>query len=159
MHELLGTMGLFACLWSALQGLPLELATLQGATWSAAALAPFIGFGLAMFAFYRWGHPEPGATCMVLSFPVQTLPCSMVAAAAAAAAVTAFHAGGSPLCLRLLVPQPPPTLATAWLSSAPAASAPAAPAAAAASAPADPAASASAPAAPAAAAAAWCRMS
>ena len=55
MHELLGTMGLFGCLWSALQGLPLELATLRGATWSAAALVPFLGFGLAMFAFYRWG--------------------------------------------------------------------------------------------------------
>ena len=51
-EELLGTLGLFGCLWSALQGLPLELGTLRNATWAAPVLAPFLGFGLAMFAFY-----------------------------------------------------------------------------------------------------------
>jgi hypothetical protein len=61
-HELLGMLGLFGGLWSAAQGLPLELGTLAAATWTPAALAPFLGFGLSMFLFYslvpyelRWG--------------------------------------------------------------------------------------------------------
>ncbi|PRW60646.1 solute carrier family 35 member F1-like [Chlorella sorokiniana] len=61
-EELLGMLGCFGCLWSAAQGLPLELPTLLRATWSPAVLLPFLGFGLAMFTFYslvplelRWG--------------------------------------------------------------------------------------------------------
>jgi len=56
-HELLGTMGLFGCLWSALQGLPLELHTLRAAQWTPAVLLPFLGFAAAMFAFYRRAGP------------------------------------------------------------------------------------------------------
>lgn len=51
--ELLGTTGLFGCLWSALQGLPLELHTLQAAHWGPATLLPFLGFAACMFCFYR----------------------------------------------------------------------------------------------------------
>jgi hypothetical protein len=61
-HELLAMLGVFGCLWSAAQGLPLELGTLTAAHLSAASLAPFLGFGAAMFAFYslvplelQWG--------------------------------------------------------------------------------------------------------
>lgn len=53
--ELLGTTGLFACMWSALQGLPLELSTLQAAHWGTATVLPFLGFAACMFCFYRWG--------------------------------------------------------------------------------------------------------
>lgn len=52
-EELLGTLGLWGCLWSALQGLPLELHTLLDASWAAPVLLPFLGFAAAMFAFYR----------------------------------------------------------------------------------------------------------
>lgn len=55
-------LGCFGCLWSALQGLPLELPTLLHASWPPAVLLPFLGFGLAMFTFYslvplelQWG--------------------------------------------------------------------------------------------------------
>lgn len=55
-------LGCIGCLWSAAQGVPLELPTLLRATWSPAVLLPFLGFGLAMFTFYslvplelRWG--------------------------------------------------------------------------------------------------------
>ena len=54
-HELLGCLGAWGCLWGLAQGLPLELHTLLGASWTPAALLPFLGFGAAMFAFYRWG--------------------------------------------------------------------------------------------------------
>ena len=53
-----------------MQGLPLELHTLASAHWSPAALLPFLGFGLSMFAFYslvpyqlQWG----GAALLNLS--------------------------------------------------------------------------------------------
>lgn len=52
MSELLGTMGLFGCIWSAAQGLPLELHILRAANWAPSLLLPFLGFSCCMFAFY-----------------------------------------------------------------------------------------------------------
>lgn len=57
MEELLGTLGLWGCLWSALQGLALEWHVVAQAHWVPSVALPFAGFGLAMFAFYRWGRP------------------------------------------------------------------------------------------------------
>lgn len=61
-HELLGMLGVFGCVWSAAQGLPLELGTLTAAAWGPSALLPFLGFGACMFVFYslvpyelKWG--------------------------------------------------------------------------------------------------------
>ncbi|GAB4822483.1 hypothetical protein N2152v2_009529 [Parachlorella kessleri] len=69
-QELLAMQGAFGMLWSLMQGLPLELHTLAAAHWSPAALLPFLGFGLSMFAFYslvpyqlQWG----GAALLNLS--------------------------------------------------------------------------------------------
>ena len=50
--ELLTMLGAFGLLWSLVQGLPLELPGLLAAHWTAAATAPWIAFGVAMFSFY-----------------------------------------------------------------------------------------------------------
>lgn len=70
-EELLGSLGLWGCLWSALQGLPLELHTLLGAAWSPAVAVPFFGFGVAMFAFYRCGGRPAGISrvCVLVLRP------------------------------------------------------------------------------------------
>lgn len=71
MEELLGTLGLWGCVWSVLQGLPTELPTLLAAHWTPAVALPFCGFGLAMFAFYRW--VDRGGVCAMgwlVSWPV-----------------------------------------------------------------------------------------
>lgn len=52
-YELLSMLGVFGCLWSAAQGLPLELHTLRAAEWAPSVLLPFLGFAACMFAFYR----------------------------------------------------------------------------------------------------------
>lgn len=95
MHELLGMLGIFGCLWSAAQGLPLELHTVLGAQWSAAAVLPFLGFGLSMFAFYslvpyelKWG----GAALLNISLLSSDLW---------AAAARYFYFGERPLLLVL----------------------------------------------------------
>ncbi|KAL4855217.1 Solute carrier family 35 member F2 [Chlorella vulgaris] len=73
-HELLGMLGLFGGIWSAAQGLPLELGTLRNADWDASVLLPFLGFGLAMFSFYslvpfelKWGGAALLNICLLSS--------------------------------------------------------------------------------------------
>lgn len=63
-------LGVFGSIFSAIQGLPLELPGVLAAQWTPAAVLPFVGFGLAMFSFYSlvpyqlsWG----GATMLNLS--------------------------------------------------------------------------------------------
>lgn len=67
-------LGLFGCIWSAAQGLPLELGTLRNADWDASGLLPFLGFGLAMFSFYslvpfelKWGGAALLNICLLSS--------------------------------------------------------------------------------------------
>ena len=53
MFELLGMLGFFGSMWSAVQGIPLELGQLLArGRWDVGAVLPFLGFGIAMFSFY-----------------------------------------------------------------------------------------------------------
>lgn len=63
-------LGLWGCLWSGAQGALFELPAVLAAQWAPAAALPFLGFAIAMFAFYslvpfelQWG----GATVLNLS--------------------------------------------------------------------------------------------